>query len=83
MWGGFVCGTGLFSENIWGSGIGLGNGAGIDCNRNVQLKLSTVKLQGKVKIIFNGDSAEEVRPKVFPSVNLQLKCLAVKSIHIP
>lgn len=79
MWGGFVCGTGLFSENIH---IGLGNGAGIDYNRNIQLKLGTVKLQGEVKIIFNGDSGEEVRPNVSPSVNLQLKCLAVKSIHV-
>lgn len=82
MWRGFVCGTGLSSENIHGSGFGLGNGAGIDCNMNIQLKLGTVKLQGKVKIIFNGDSGEEARPNVSLIVNLQLKCyLADKSIH--
>lgn len=74
MWGGFVCGTGLFSENIHGSGFGVGNGAGIDSNWNIQLKLDTVKLQGKVKIIFNGDSGEEARPNVSPTINLQLKC---------
>lgn len=71
MWGGFVCGTGLFSENIHGSGIRLGNGAGTDCN--IQPKLGTVKLQGRVKIIFNGNSGEEVRPNVSPTVKLQLK----------
>lgn len=71
MWGGFVCGTGLFSENIHGSGIRLGNGAGTDCN--IQPKLGTVKLQGRVKIIFNGNSGEVVRPNVSPAVKLQLK----------
>lgn len=68
MWGGFFCGPGLFSENIHGRGVGLGSGAGIDCNRNIQLKLCTVKLQGKVKIIFNGESGEEERPNLSPSL---------------